>query len=139
MQNQTFTRLTVLSRAENAPGSRHSRWLCRCSCGRETTVAGHNLRTGKTRSCGCLRSEATAARSTCAARAAKLPNGTLSGDGLYHWGHGMPKTLGAICRKEKVNYLMVWRKAKTMGVRSAVYAARTHQLEKAIELYGPPH
>ncbi len=32
-------------------------WRCRCSCGRETEVGQTLLRSGKTKSCGCLRSE----------------------------------------------------------------------------------
>ena len=30
-------------------------WLCRCDCGNKTRVAAGNLRTGHTRSCGCLK------------------------------------------------------------------------------------
>jgi hypothetical protein len=30
-------------------------WLCRCACGNEIEVAGKSLRSGHTRSCGCLR------------------------------------------------------------------------------------
>lgn len=29
-------------------------WKCRCECGKEVNVSGHNLRRGKTKSCGCL-------------------------------------------------------------------------------------
>ena len=32
-------------------------WRCRCDCGRETVVQGPCLRSGRTRSCGCLREE----------------------------------------------------------------------------------
>jgi hypothetical protein len=31
-------------------------WLCQCDCGQSTKVKGTRLRTGKTKSCGCLRS-----------------------------------------------------------------------------------
>ena len=35
-----------------------SEWLCRCdNCGRYVVVNSHNLRTGHTKSCGCLISE----------------------------------------------------------------------------------
>lgn len=130
LTSNTYARLTVLQRAPNAEGSRHAMWLCRCACGKEKAIAGRYLESGKTRSCGCLNRELVAARSTCAARANRIPNGTLVGDSLYKWGNGMPQTMGAICRKEKVNYLMVWRKAKVMGLRAAIYATRTHQLSK---------
>lgn len=51
-----YGRLLVISQQE----SEHSkaRWLCSCICGNETTVYGDKLRTGQTRSCGCLQSEA---------------------------------------------------------------------------------
>jgi len=114
----------------NAEGSRHAQWLCRCTCGNEKVVTGHNLLSLKTRSCGCLNRELVAARSTCAARANRIPQGAPVGDGLYKWGNGLPMTMGAICRKEKVNYLMVWRKAKVMGLRAAIYSTRSHQLSK---------
>lgn len=34
-----------------------SRPLCRCACGTERTVVGFDLRTGKSRNCGCKRKE----------------------------------------------------------------------------------
>jgi hypothetical protein len=30
-------------------------WRCRCDCGKETVVCGTSLRSGNTKSCGCLR------------------------------------------------------------------------------------
>ena len=48
-----FGRLTVLSRAENSKSGR-LRWNCVCDCGTEITVAGFNLRSGNTHSCGCF-------------------------------------------------------------------------------------
>lgn len=33
--------------------SSFSAWLCRCDCGREKVVIGTNLKSGKTKSCGC--------------------------------------------------------------------------------------
>lgn len=38
------------------------RWRVRCDCGREFEAAFNNIRSGRTRSCGCLRREATTAR-----------------------------------------------------------------------------
>ena len=32
-------------------------WKCVCDCGNEICVRGHDLRTGNTKSCGCLRRE----------------------------------------------------------------------------------
>lgn len=60
---QTFSKLTVIKRdGKNKEGK--ATWLCKCECGKESIVTGKQLRTGKTRSCGCLLAEVTAARST---------------------------------------------------------------------------
>lgn len=56
-----FGRVTVLSR--QGLRSDAAAWLCRCSCGKTFNALGSNLRKGDTRSCGCLRSEITSARS----------------------------------------------------------------------------
>lgn len=32
-----------------------SKWLCRCDCGTEKEILGHDLRSGHTCSCGCMR------------------------------------------------------------------------------------
>ena len=47
-------RLVVIRRACNTITGR-AQWLCDCDCGTRTVVSGKNLRTGNTRSCGCLR------------------------------------------------------------------------------------
>lgn len=49
LTGQTFGQLTV----KKYVGQR--RWLCRCSCGKETVVFAANLTRGHTKSCGCLR------------------------------------------------------------------------------------
>lgn len=63
VSGQKFGRLTVLSRSENNRRNQ-ARWLCRCDCGREKTVAGRALTGDGTRSCGCLRKELAARRAT---------------------------------------------------------------------------
>lgn len=56
-----FGRLLVLSRAKNKGigTSAKAQWLCSCDCGQQTTVAGYSLRSGNTKSCGCLKVEAS--------------------------------------------------------------------------------
>lgn len=51
LTGQRFGKLTVLGPAENI-GTRTA-WLCRCDCGRETTVKTYRLRCGRTKTCGC--------------------------------------------------------------------------------------
>lgn len=60
---QVFNRLTVLS-FDGRTKDRKLRWLCVCVCGNQARVAGRNLRSGNTKSCGCLMVETTRKRST---------------------------------------------------------------------------
>lgn len=53
LTGRVFGKLTVLGPAGTVKGN--SMWRCRCECGKETVVRGSGLRTGNTRSCGCLR------------------------------------------------------------------------------------
>jgi len=55
---EVFGRLTVLS-----PETEY-RYLCRCECGKKKIIAGSSLRSGNTRSCGCLNTEKIRKRST---------------------------------------------------------------------------
>jgi hypothetical protein len=57
-----FGRLLVVSFHED--GSNGGKWRCSCDCGKEKVAYGSNLVSGATKSCGCYRREATAARST---------------------------------------------------------------------------
>ena len=55
---QRFGRLTAIRR-DGVGMCWKPKWICRCDCGREVSVFKCNIITGKTRSCGCLRSETT--------------------------------------------------------------------------------
>ena len=50
-----FDRLKVIKRN----GSLHGRplWLCECSCGNFKSISANNLKSKKTKSCGCLKIE----------------------------------------------------------------------------------
>lgn len=52
LTNMVFGNLTALYRVENRRG--RTAWLCRCVCGNEVVVTNHSLRSGETKSCGCL-------------------------------------------------------------------------------------
>ena len=52
---QTFNRLTVLEKLRKE-GSEWV-WKCQCSCGNICEVKGVNIRTGRTKSCGCWKQE----------------------------------------------------------------------------------
>jgi hypothetical protein len=84
-----FGRLTVTG-PESRLGARNQRAvLCRCECGSEKVVALDKLRSGYTKSCGCLRAE-TARESALRAQQAKKgkrydfkPVADLSNGGLH--------------------------------------------------------
>ena len=63
LTGKRFGRLTVIKRVANNRNNKVM-WLCKCDCGKETTVIGSLLYTGRTKSCGCLTREATIKRST---------------------------------------------------------------------------
>lgn len=50
---QKFNKLTVISRAENKNG--RVRWKCMCDCGTTCEAYGYSLKSGNTKSCGCLK------------------------------------------------------------------------------------
>ena len=58
LMGERFSRLRVISRAENASDG-HAQWLCECDCGNVITVTSQSLVCKKTRSCGCYRKETT--------------------------------------------------------------------------------
>lgn len=57
MTGMRFGRLIVVERAPKGK-SGDARWLCRCDCGGTIEPCGGSLRSGRTKSCGCLRREA---------------------------------------------------------------------------------
>lgn len=62
LSGETFGRLTVLNKAANVSG--RVAWECQCECGRRCIAIAHLLRSGGTRSCGCLRVETSTNRMT---------------------------------------------------------------------------
>lgn len=58
LTGQRIGRLVVLGKDKcNSRG--RAMWECRCDCGKEIIVRGDALRSGKTKSCGCLQRERT--------------------------------------------------------------------------------
>lgn len=53
LSGHRFGRLVVVSRLENLKDGR-AVWLCRCDCGIIKSIRAHDLRSGQTKSCGCL-------------------------------------------------------------------------------------
>ena len=60
MTSQVFGRLTAIEHSGREKG--HTMWLCKCECGKKTTVRRSSLTSGNTMSCGCLSGELSGAR-----------------------------------------------------------------------------
>lgn len=71
---QKINRWTVLGRAGTKDNGK-AVWLCQCDCGTIKRVLGKQLRNGRSRSCGCLQREITAAQSTKHGHAVGLTHG----------------------------------------------------------------
>ncbi len=56
LTGKPFGRLKVIQRSNTRLHNQIS-WECDCECGNSKTIAGDCLRQGKTKSCGCIRSE----------------------------------------------------------------------------------
>lgn len=54
LTGQRFGRLTVVAPVKK-PNNSKLYWDCVCDCGGSKVVLGSNLKTGATRSCGCLK------------------------------------------------------------------------------------
>lgn len=55
MTGMRFGRLVAVRREENQ--GKRIMWRCKCDCGNEVVVRGENLRSGNTKSCGCIEKE----------------------------------------------------------------------------------
>lgn len=53
LKGQRFGKLTVKKRVGTSQ-HRKALWRCKCDCGKMTTVSSVDLRSGNTKSCGCL-------------------------------------------------------------------------------------
>lgn len=63
LTRQQFNKLIVV-RYCNRNKHNQIQWLCKCSCGKETIVTTYKLKSGHTKSCGCLKIEKLIERST---------------------------------------------------------------------------
>lgn len=68
-----FGRLTVLAKARKKGRVGSLQYQCKCECGRDTIIDGHQLRAGHTLSCGCLLAEGNNLRHGMARQDKKAP------------------------------------------------------------------
>lgn len=53
LSGKFFGEIEVLRFDEKSKGTGNKRWICKCSCGKEWSVLGYNLKNGNIKSCGC--------------------------------------------------------------------------------------
>lgn len=84
LTGERFGRLTVKEYAGIRYGRTH--WLCKCECGNEIITSSNSLRTGKTKSCGCIRKEYAASQAKAAGdiRGAQMIKHGLCNTRLYN-------------------------------------------------------
>lgn len=97
-----FGRLLVVCRAENI--GKATAWNCVCDCGKEKVISGSSLRSGESRSCGCLRKELL---SSYAKQASKTHG--LSKTRIYRIWHGMKKRCGTVKHYESISVCDEWK------------------------------
>lgn len=58
LKNEIDNKYGLLTVVKKMPSDERgaAQWLCQCECGAKTIVSGGNLRSGRTKSCGCLSS-----------------------------------------------------------------------------------
>mgnify|MGYP001571270681 CR=1 FL=1 len=74
MSGIRYGRLTALTPVGRTPESSSIKWLFMCDCGNTKVLDGLSARSGNTRSCGCWKSEVTAARNMATGTANGLSN-----------------------------------------------------------------
>ena len=59
LTGQRFGKLVVVEFSKIDKKSRQAVWACKCDCGKYVEVLSFRLRDGRTKSCGCIRSESS--------------------------------------------------------------------------------
>lgn len=57
LTGKRFGKLTVIKRAEDCvtkSGKKLVAWVCKCDCGKKCVIKSTNLKSGNTKSCGCI-------------------------------------------------------------------------------------
>ena len=62
LTGKRFGRWTVLNKTDKRTKNRTIIWHCRCECGNEKDVDAYTLKSGQSKSCGCLQKELAAIR-----------------------------------------------------------------------------
>src|SRR3972149_2809955 len=55
MTNQRFGAFRVMRQCYGSAGNGEAIWVCRCRCGNQFTATGSSIRSGRKKSCGCVK------------------------------------------------------------------------------------
>lgn len=65
LKGKRFGRLLVLKEEIKRDKWNHIKWVCRCDCGKETSINSFSLRFGSSKSCGCWNKEKHSTHGMC--------------------------------------------------------------------------
>ena len=125
LEGRTFGDLQVVKKASSV-GTK-IRYVCQCSCGRETIVQGSNLTTGHTRSCGHVRGQLRGEQ-------LRLPHGDAIRNRILstYKDHARQRSIPFELPKEDFNLLI---KSNCFYCGSPPSTARTARRSGAVLLY----
>lgn len=91
--SQNFGNLSVISEYSK-PNSKRKYWLCKCECGNTTIVNTTDLKSGHTKSCGCLKTKNNSTTT----------RNSIKANRLYNIWRGMKKRCYLPTNKDYKNY-----------------------------------
>lgn len=112
LTGQKFGRLTVIDR-EGSDKHKNATWNCVCDCGNEKIVTSISLKSGNTKSCGCIFKEQIIARNKCMQKSIeeRLEINIDKSSGRWIWkgckdkdGYGIISYKGRMDRAHRVIY-----------------------------------
>ncbi len=109
MTGLVFGKLTVIEK-NGSHKKGYAMWLCKCECGKYTTVRSDKLRSKNTSSCGCVMTERFTAKKTTHGKSYHRLYGVWSGmkQCCYYTKHVNYKNYGgrgiSICSEWKTNF-----------------------------------
>lgn len=120
LTGNVYGRWTVLCAGErNSRGE--STWICKCECGIIKNVRAYQLKSGRSRSCGCLRTKLN--KDITGERFGKLiairPTDKRTNDGSVHW----------LCKCDCGNITIVNGRSLRCGLQVSCGCLRTERLD----------
>lgn len=126
-----FGKLTVISKyTEKRKNRYYTICICLCECGKETKVIYSNLRNNSTKSCGCLKKEAS--KMTCSE---KIITCDICGKEFKHSSISIKKTCSKECLKKKHKTYIKKRRVSEFDIslRFILYGIKSRSKKEGYE------